>query len=92
MALTPQQEREQLNLAVTRGAALKKGEKWYLVAMRWWNEWSEFVDFEETGTMPAGTRPRPGPIDNSSLTVGDTLKIALVEDQVRKPARVRENA
>ena len=81
-ALTALQEREQISLAVTRNGALKRGDKWFLASSRWWREWSEFVDFEETGRLP-GERPRPGPIDNSPLLEDGKLRRSLVEDHVR---------
>lgn len=81
-ALTALQEREQISLCVTRNGALKRGDKWFLLANRWWLEWVAHVDFEETGRLPGDAR-RPGPIDNSPLLENGQLRKGIVEDQVR---------
>lgn len=81
-ALTALQEREQISLTITRNGALRRGDKWFLLANRWWLEWVAYVDFEETGRIPGDAR-RPGPIDNSPLLEGGQLRKGIVEDQVR---------
>jgi len=49
----------------------------YLVGMRWWKQWMEFVGYDTCDKFdaggPGGELNNPGPIDNSSLLARKTL-------------------
>lgn len=78
--------------AVKKGLkeSLTVGSVWAPVAMRWFEAWKAYVDFEddwlveERGARPADLMQslHPGPIDNSPLqgAVGDELRRGLTED------------
>ncbi|XP_070193299.1 ubiquitin carboxyl-terminal hydrolase 15-like isoform X2 [Littorina saxatilis] len=78
--------------------ALKKGDAWFLVDIRWFKQWKKYVGYDSWDTLNAGDETyNPGPIDNSALlkeTTGDStnsspqLKEHLVDelDYVLVPA------
>lgn len=43
---------------------LKEGDDWYLVAIKWWIAWKDYVHYDG---VPSEQPTHPGPIDNSSL-------------------------
>jgi hypothetical protein len=52
---------------------------WYLISYKWFKNWKDNVEYEETGVT---TTTQVDPIDNSDLLVPDTtkLKFGLLED------------
>ncbi|XP_035682795.1 ubiquitin carboxyl-terminal hydrolase 15-like [Branchiostoma floridae] len=47
---------------------LKKGDIWFLVAMKWWKQWKKYVGYDSRDMEGIGNPAyHPGPIDNSAL-------------------------
>jgi hypothetical protein len=44
----------------------EKGQTWYLIATRWYNQWEEFVGLSNR-YGGGGSGPNPGPIDNHPI-------------------------
>ncbi len=57
---------------------LMKGDTWYLLDIHWFHQWKRYIGWDELeGTDP---NSHPGPVDNSSILSGQTLKEHLTED------------
>ena len=58
---------------------LKKGDKWFLIDMKWFKSWKKFVEYD--CFTRATVRPKnPGPIDNTSLLNKNVLSKKLVDE------------
>lgn len=53
--------------------ALKAGDSWYLLDLKWYHQWQKFVGFDRWNDFHAGSEAyRPGPINLSALYNGDS--------------------
>ena len=58
---------------------LKKGDKWFLIDMKWFKSWKKFVGYD--CSRRAAVEPKiPGPIDNTSLLDKGILSRNLVDE------------
>ncbi|XP_010908130.1 ubiquitin carboxyl-terminal hydrolase 9 [Elaeis guineensis] len=71
---TPEEEKE-IILELTRAAEAnqKEGDLYYVVSLRWWRDWQEYVGLDRFSEHSSQgnliTLPRPGKIDNSKLVL-----------------------
>jgi hypothetical protein len=49
LKLPAKEEREIVKAYLIRDSTLKEGDKWYLINVKWWELWMNYVDFEEDG-------------------------------------------
>jgi hypothetical protein len=49
---------------LSQNETLKEGDDWYLVAVKWWGAWKDYVHYEG---VPGEAPAHPGPIDNQAL-------------------------
>jgi ubiquitin carboxyl-terminal hydrolase 4/11/15 len=49
---------------LTLSETLKEGDEWYLLAIKWWIAWKEYVHYDG---VPSEAAPHPGPVDNKPL-------------------------
>ncbi|MQM01060.1 hypothetical protein Taro_033808 [Colocasia esculenta] len=69
---TPEEEKSIIQgLDREAGSNRKKGDSYYLVSSRWWNEWEDYVGLQESPQISNDVSfhipRRPGRIDNSEL-------------------------
>ncbi|XP_074952299.1 ubiquitin carboxyl-terminal hydrolase 4 isoform X2 [Phalacrocorax aristotelis] len=59
---------QRTELKLLLDTALRPGESWYLVGMRWFRQWKKYVGFDSWDMLGEGDPGLfPGPINNSSL-------------------------
>jgi hypothetical protein len=81
---TPQQERAQIRFALSEVASsgLRLGDKWFVLSQSWWNQWRQFVRFDNDELAPEGELfARPTAVDNAALQ-GDLFDAELKPDLV----------
>ena len=60
---------------------LQTGDYWYLIHMRWFKLWKRYVGYDDWDKSNAGEEViKPGPIDNTSLSEHDKLRIHQVDE------------
>jgi ubiquitin carboxyl-terminal hydrolase 4/11/15 len=57
----------------------KKGDSFFLISQKWWNQWKMFVNFDDAEDGPKEPPPKPNPIDNTDLLENGDLKRNLTE-------------
>jgi ubiquitin carboxyl-terminal hydrolase 4/11/15 len=56
-----------------------KGDSFFLISQKWWDQWKMFVNFDDAEDAPKEKRSKPNPIDNTDLLENGDLKRNLTE-------------
>lgn len=71
---------------------MKVGDSFYLVSAKWWNDWKEYVQWDESSdettetvksprSVDVDTQDVPSAIDNEDLWEGEEMKPGLMEGE-----------
>lgn len=67
-SLSPEQEREQLQLVLKE--ELHENQSYFLISAKWFQSWKEYVGLDNEGNTGAHTVSRPHAINTTDLVVG----------------------